>query len=605
MRTAGCNGKVGILAGVMVVLMLAGVEARAQRSVPMSKQPTAKPRLALRIFPSKLKPYGKASARTTRPTQRLGSTKTAAVERLASLQLKNAEGLVRKAYAPGVSRSQRAALLERARKGFGKWEGQVKRLIRSRAFSSPVYQEWVKKTWEANLVQSHAAVAHSNPGVDPARAPVGSGRAGTMNTMLQRLHGLSPRQMKQAVGKAWKGLYGGARLKGEQNVLKHNPLMLLPYQLDGAAAAGKVKTVAYRPERRILAPKTWRRRTYQIRTDVAFVWAPGVARTYTEFVDQKRTLLENGVLALHAKTGSWKNPFANAYDLAAAVNQARKATGNPNVKVVLVGYSQGNSNTYAFMQAQGRNPKERAMFAELRKNVVQIHDLNSAARGTPVADLGVEMVKILTGRGANLKDADSTLKRAGQFFDVRSNRVKRTVAAWVMKNRGVIGKGLRKLAGRGGGKGPLARMRRKVSDSIHNMLVGSLESLSTKRGTELMTNRRLQRTMASLPVLNTVGTVPKSRPELVPTEEPLDQRPGWKYLLQKGLTNDYQVPEQHQRLNPVLKGAVDLPTQAIGHWGITGVPIKGVHGRSHHSQFSPEVHTLNMWKMVQRMGLAE
>jgi len=272
--------------------------------------------------------------------------------------------------------------------------------------------------------------------------------------------------------------------------------------------------------------------------------------------------------------------------------------------VVLVGYSQGNSNTYAFMQSTGRNPKERAMFAELRKNVVHIHDLNSAARGTPVADLGVNMVKILTGRGGDIKDADATLKRAGQFFDVRSNRVKRTVASWVMKNRGVIGKGIRKLAGRGGGTGRLARFRAGVANSIHNMLVGSLESLSTRRGKELMTSRRLQRTMRDLPVINTVGAVPRSRPELVPSEEPLDQRPGWKYMLGKGLTNDYQVPEAHQKLKPVLKGAVDLPTQAIGHCGITGVPIKGVHGRSHYNQFSPELHTLTMLQMVQRLGLA-
>ncbi len=588
-----------------LILGISG-ESRAQRnaSVPMARQATAKPRLALRVFPSRLRPHGKASTTVTRPTARLSATRVVAVERLASRQLKLAEGMVRRAYAPGVSSGKRAELLARARKGFHRWETQVKGLIKARAFSSPVYQEWVKKTWEADLVQSHAAVAHRHPGVVPARAPEGSGKVGTMGAMLQQLHRLPARKLRTAVNKAWKGLYGGARLRGEQNLMRRNPLALLPHQLEGVKAE-KAQTVAYRPKRNILSPRTWRPRTYQIRTDIAFVWAPGVARTYTEFETQKRTLLENGVLALHAKTGSWKNPFANAYDLAAAVNQARKATGNPNVKVVLVGYSQGNSNTYAFMQATGRNAKERAMFAELRKNVVHVHDLNSAARGTPVANLGVEMVKILTGRGGQLKDADATLKRAGQFFDVRSNRVKRTVAAWVMKNKGIIGRGLRKLAGRAGGKGPIARVRRKMSDSIHNALVGSLESLTTKRGQELMTNRRLQRTMAQLPVINTVGTVPKSRPELVPSEEPLDQRPGWKYLLNKGLTNDYQVPEKFQRLNPVLKTAVDLPTQAIGHWGITGVPIKGVHGRSHYSQFSPEVHTLNMWKMVQRMGLAE
>lgn len=595
---------------VVLVLMLAllgasGVALADPPRVPMHRQKSAKPRLMLRLMRAKLKPHGTASVAATRPMAPLSRQALVRVEDLAARHLKVAEGLVRKAYGRGINGAKRGGLLDQAASHFARWEGGVRQLVKGRHLSSPVYKEWARKTWEAQMVQVHAAVKLDRPDLDPARA-LAAPRSGTVKGMLAKMNQQPRARIKRAVVQAWTGLYGGARPAGERDLLRLNPLALLTRKVPRPAAAAPASTVTYRTQRNPLSPKTWRRKSYKVRTDLAFVWVPGVARTYTEFERQKETLLKNGVLALHANTGSWRNPYANAYDVAEAINKARKITGNPNVKVVLVGYSQGNTSSYAFMQAQGRNPREKAMFSELRKNVVQVHDMNSAARGTPMADLGVKLVKLLTSRTGDAKSVDHTLKQTAHFLDVRSSRVKRKVASFVVRHREKLGRFLRLINGRVKNGGKLDRIRAKISGGIHNMLVGGLESLTTYRGKEVMENPRVRAEMRHVPVFNTVGVVPRSRPDLVPTVEPLDQRPGWRYMLDKKLANDYQVPEQHQRLAPVLKGAVDLPTQAIGHWGIAGVNInagKVVHDEGNYRNFSPEAHTLTMLRMVQRMGL--
>ncbi len=582
--------------------------AAGEPLVPMAKQPSAKPRLRLRLVKAPLEPRGVADVRITRPVRRLHNTKVVQIERQAKSHLTCAEGLVRQAYGPKVGRDQRRALLNQATGAYARWETKVRRLVRARELQSPVYQEWATKTWEAQLVKLHAAVRAQNPSQDPARALNGQVTGKQLQAMLTRLYRLPADDMQRELSRAWKGLYGGARSADEANLMKRNPLALLPQssQKPRSARDGHHGTVAYTPKRNPLSPKTWRPKTYQVRSDVAYVWAPGVARTYTEFEKQKQVLLKNGVLALQANTGSWRNPFRNAYDIAKAVNEARKVTQNPNVKVVLVGYSQGNNSVYAFLQAEGRNPKEKAMFRELQKNVVQVQDLNSAARGTPMADLGVVLTKVLTGRGREIKDLDGALDKVGQFLKVRDNKVRHKVAQYVRRHQEGIGKAVRTITGRNTKTLP-SRIRRRIADGIHDVAVGSLESLTTWRGKELMSNPRLLSLMKQIPVTNTVGVVPHSRAELVPTAAPLDQRPGWQYMLKRGLANDYQVPEKNQRLNPVLKGAVDMPTQAIGHWGITGVQMaagkKVIHNERHYPQFSPELHTFNMLQQLRAMGL--
>lgn len=119
-----------------------------------------------------------------------------------------------------------------------------------------------------------------------------------------------------------------------------------------------------------------------------------------------------------------------------------------------------------------------------------------------------------------------------------------------------------------------------------------------------MTSRQLAQNVRDIPVLNTIGVVPNSRPELVPSVGPLNQTGGWRFMQDAlRLPNDYQVPAKYQSLEPVLPTAVDLPRQAIGHWGITGIPMGKTHNPGHYKDFSPELHTYSMLEMVRRMGL--
>ena len=569
---------------------------------PMAEKKNASPRLWLRLNPSKLVPLGKASVKKTQPTLQLSNTHSQAVSRRASARLAQAEALVRAAYAPDTSDPRRASLLTQAGQKYNEWDLEVHQLIKARKLSDPAYKEWARKTWEALLVQSHAAARNLRPSVDVAKAMSGDLSRATVEQMRDSLGKLSAPKLTDLINKTWQGLYGGARPDHEGDVLKSNPLLLLPRRAQGTAR--DAATVTYKPPANLFSAKTWfGRKQYNVRRDVAFVWVPGVARTRTEFEGQQRALLENGVLSLRADTGSWKNPFRNAFDVGAAINEARRITGNPSVKVVLVGYSQGNNSAYSFDQAKGRNPKEAAQFAELRRNVAMIYDLDSAARGTPMADLGVVLTKIFTGRSQEIEHIDERLHQLKQYLSLNKSAGKEKILNWLMANRKKIDANIKKITGRTS-TSFLARSRARLADSIHDLLVGGLESLTTYRGRELMGSKDLARNLRHVPVLNTVGVVPVSRPDLVPTYGPLDQTPGWRFMQESlGLANDYQVPEKLQRLEPVLPGAVDLPTQAVGHWGITGIPMGKAHNAAHHRDFSPELHTYSMLEMVRRMGL--
>lgn len=582
---------------LLAMLLFAGSAAQAER-LPMAAKGSAKPRLTLRFNTKKLQPVGKASRRYVPPLTQIS---VAHIEINARRHLAKAEALVRQAHGAD-SKVKRPELLDQAKQEFGRWEAQVRRLVRGRALNSPVYQEWTHKTWEAQLVQLHAAAKVAHPDVDVARALNGSAPAARVRAMLGRLHQLPRQAFEQAVSSAWSGLYDGARPEQERSLLKHNPLAMLTRPLALRGSEPGAKLVTYRTPRSLMSPKTWRRKTYQVRNDLAFVWVPGVHRTYTEFEKQTQTLMENGVLGVVANTGSWKNPFRNAYDVAAAVNKVRAVTKNPDVKIVLVGYSQGNTGAYAFLQSKGRNAREKASFAELRKNVVMVHDLNSAARGTPMADLGVVLTKILTGRSQEVKDIDTSLKNAAIFLDMKKNRVRSKVANWIGRNRKRVDRAIKAITGRNS-KSWTSRVRAKVADGAHELLVGSLEGLTTYRGREVMENPTLQKVVAKMPILNSVGVVPEARGDMVPVNQPLDQRPGWRLMLKLGLANDYQVPEKLQRLKPAIPHAVDLPTQAIGHWGITGVLINKIHGEANYRDFSPELHSYAMLQQVLRMGL--
>ena len=72
-----------------------------------------------------------------------------------------------------------------------------------------------------------------------------------------------------------------------------------------------------------------------------------------------------------------------------------------SAKVILVGYSQGNTNLYAFMRDKD------GKFAGYRKDVVAIHDMHSAAGGSQLADLAFAIGEYL---GSDKSKIDATKK---------------------------------------------------------------------------------------------------------------------------------------------------------------------------------------------------
>lgn len=568
--------------------------------VPMAREKSASPRLLLRVRRGRLRP---SSVATPPELAQQPAARSGGLARAAQLKIARVEEMILRGERDP---RKRTAMRRAAAAQIAAAEAQLRALVAAGHMAGHVYKDWARKTSEARLVQMHAALQHRYPDVDLARALAGSARIPEINTMVEELFELPPRELEAALARAAEGIYGGAGAVTGEALVRENPLVLVP--LDIARPKQSRDTVGFKP--RILSTNHWLRggaRSYRVGRDVAFVWVPGVARTFSEFSKQERTLLDNGVLSLRAETGSWKNPYRNAYDIAAEINRARKVTGNPDVKIVLVGYSQGNNSIHAFLQARGRNARERAMFRELRKNVVFVHDINSAARGTPVADLGVIMTKLLTGRSGEVADIQRRLSDLEKFLTIGGGRAQLALVRWLRGDPdrlGRVDRWVKRLAGRIPGR---RTIRSRIADRIHDALVGQLESLTTDRGVELMTSPELAHELRGIPVVATIGVVPPEREtELLPSKRPLDQTGGWKYLLSMGLPNDYQVPEARQKLEPVLRSAVDLRTQANGHWGVVGVPVKvlgrTIHDERNYPRFSPELHTLGLLDMAVRLG---
>jgi hypothetical protein len=541
----------------------------------------------LRRGGQRLRPFGRAHRRHSRPDGHLSLQR---IEGRARAHLRQAEAGVRLAYAPGIGERQRLSRLARALRSYGRWEGEVNRLIRARRFESPVYQEWVRKTWEASLVQLHAAVKLERPHAMLSEAVKGGVGAAEARGMLRRLKRLPGAEYRHLIGSVWNGLYGEARGQGAGDLLAHNPLALLPRSW-GATRSQRVaaRTVSYRPPREALAPETWLERpTYKVRRDVAFVWVPAVIRTYQEFASQRRTLLQNGVLALRAETGVFRSSFRNAYDVAEAVNKARRITGNPDVKVVLVGHSQGVSAIYAFLQAGGRDARERALLSELRKNVVHVHGMSSAARGSPLADLIQDVSRIVTGQQEQVKGGRARLSQLSRALHRASHPVYRYLARQVDAAKD---------------RGPRKGLRKRLGAAINRLLVRRAGVVSTAAGQELMASERLAGNLRGISVHHSVGAVPAARGELMP-EGIIQQQAAWSYMRELGMANDYQVPTRLQRVGGVVRGAVDLPTQAIGHWGMPANNVgRRMHREKHYRSYSAELHTFTMLEVLGRMGV--
>jgi hypothetical protein len=74
-------------------------------------------------------------------------------------------------------------------------------------------------------------------------------------------------------------------------------------------------------------------------------------------------------------------------------------------------------------------------------------------------------------------------------------------------------------------------------------------------------------------------------------------------MLDKGLANDMQVPVANQKLEGTIPSAADLPTLAVGHWGVIGANVPLIHGERHYRDFNPTLHTYAIRELARRMGL--
>jgi len=437
-------------------------------------------------------------------------------------------------------------------------------------------------------------------------------------------------------------------------VCERNPLLCVPRvakgpSLDDAKKRGiQTKTVT------IGDPKTGTA-TGEARTDVVVVFCPGVVRTNVEFGAQGKVALELGFASSRAETGTFIDAEVNSKAVADAVKRGKDLVGNPDAKIILVGYSQGNTNLYAFLR-----DKDGA-WEDLRSSVIAVHDMHSAANGSRFADLAFAVGRYLGSDDApsaedlallqalykseaqnwhlpekTLETSSQDLRKALHDLRVVIRDVDK-VAAPVMKKLGLhslteaeLGQTLLKFAvsqddltqhfiDKGGLAAKAAAkfikpLWDKITSSkarealqkglLHDMLLiyldGGLRSLSTPYGGELMTDSALADHAAGVFILNSVGAVPVGREmELVPPS----QRLNYIFFNDGGWDNDYQVALADQKLEGRLKNACDCYTQAIGHWGVAGVLVPVDHPATYFKDFSPPGLTRSALVTLGELGI--
>jgi hypothetical protein len=405
--------------------------------------------------------------------------------------------------------------------------------------------------------------------------------------------------------------------------------------LQGAKDKGKETTHA-----QIGAAKDGKdKKDYEVRKDVVMVFCPGVARTGSEFGPQMEEAAKLGIGSVRAETGSFMDPEQNAQAVAGGIQQGKQMVGNSGASVILVGYSQGNTNIFAFMR------DKEGKYGGLRKDVIAIHDMHSAAGGSQLADLAMaigqymctdqpldEQQKLLIGAyeraQAKALGIDSVPKVATAVDNLHSlfSNMRHGIARFQTMIQPVLQK-----IGLGGLQGPelgkklfqlaingehwtehLAEMGWAVKaaaavlnpiwDSIMKAatsnlatdtslgpmiglyLGGRLESLTTKYCHDLMSDPQLAKNLSGVMIINSVGSVPQAREQAL---VPKSQRLGYEFFNQLGMDSDYQVSVQNQKLEGKLENAVDLPAEAVGHWGVAGVTVPVDAGPEYFKDFSP------------------
>lgn len=382
----------------------------------------------------------------------------------------------------------------------------------------------------------------------------------------------------------------------------------------------------------------------RVRSDVVMVFAPGVARTGEEFIGHQKAAREAGIASVVADTGTFQHPSMNAEDVNDAVQKAKSLVQNPDARVVLVGYSQGATNVLSYLR------DEDGRFADTRDDVVGIHLLHSAARGSDVAEMIFAVGRYLfteaepTPRDMTLIRAAlkaknallprplqndwvddrllglratfrlarralaslvQTASRTGLHLDRR--QLYKALVTWMQEKENVAelvpafaeGRVARFEAGWDELRAALKHALAQNPDAnplIHAYVHGGLKSLTTEGAQQLLEDPKLQESLRSIPILNSVAEIPESRvADLVPKPNRFNHL----FFTELGLAHDCQVPVERQRLESVLPTAIDLAPQAVGHWAGAGIMV----GQKVALPFAPEVVTHSALASFSELGI--
>lgn len=507
---------------------------------------------------------------------------------------------------------------------YATWQGSVQKLVQAGQLGDPAVKSFASKSEQAQVLQNNIPPElMKTPGASYSKAV----EAQIANDCV-----------------ATKGQTAKA-------VVADNPMLDVPPlgskpSIESAKARGIPTTSV-----------TIEGKTAEVRKDVVMVFAPGVVRTNNEFTDMRHEAMDDGIASTRAETGTFIDPDKNAEAIATAIKQAKDMVGNPNAKVLLVGYSQGNTNVYAFMRDKD------GKYGDLTKDVVGIHDIHSAARGSDLADCAFAVGQYLTSpnpldphqqalvdayckataKTLHLPDSAATVFQGGMkalragIQDSGAAITKlESFAAPLLAKIGIhaptheqVNKGLMKVAIEGtkvddilkahGGKAgaavagalqpfmdalkdnPAEWLRHPTMSPFFQKYVdGGLKSLTTDYGGQLMNDPNLQKNVKNVAILNSVGSIPQEREkELVPNSQKLL----FNFFHELGQDNDYEVSLNNQKLEAVIPHAVDLPPDAIGHWGVTGVTVPYDHGPEYFKNWKPGGMTDSVLTTFQNMGV--
>ncbi len=548
------------------------------------------------------------------------------VAQLSATALKNEAAVMSQAkqLAQTTDPAKATKLQADLKSSYSSWQQSVASLVKAGQLGDPAVKSFAAKTEQAAVLQNNLP--------PPTRSLSGAAYAKAVESQIAT----------DCV--ATKGATAAS-------VVANNPLLDVPPLADGPSiAAAKAKGI---PTTNV----TIEGQTGEVRKDVVMVFCPGVVRTGKEFTDMRQEALGDGIASTRAETGTFIDADKNAEAIATAIKQAKDMVGNPNAKVLLVGYSQGNTNLYAFMRDKD------SKYGDLTKDVIGIHDIHSAARGSDLADCAFAIGRYLTSpdpldphqqalvsaycrataKSFHLPDAAATAMeggmkalRVGIQDSGKAISKLESFATPLLAKLGLhaptndeINKGLMKVAVEGtkidqvisqhGGKAGKA-----VADAVQPFLDalkdnpaewlknptmsplflkyvdGGLKSLTTDYGGQLMNDPKLQQNVKNVAILNSVGSIPQEREqELVPNSQKLL----YNFFHELGQDNDYEVSLKNQKLEEVVPHAVDLPPDAIGHWGVTGVIVPVDHGPDYFKNWKPSGMTSAVLTTFSNMGV--